>query len=186
MIVRLAREKINLKANRPCISILGYIPHLIWNCWSTCFQKFWTGFHFCSQHLYRVEINWNMINLLWNFIEKGGRQALRKGDGRPLKYDVLKNPLMPPMELLYIVARILGKEKPMVARIPPRRVNEMRAYFRDCTHGFGCFLHFLPKPNLSKQIRISLFSWSCKRNNGFPLFFFCCPWSLLELLCLVK
>ena len=64
--------------------------------------------------------------LYWEFHEKGGRQAIRKGDWKAVKYDVLKN-ADAPMEL-YNLKEDLGEEN-NVAQLHPEVVSEMQAIF---------------------------------------------------------
>lgn len=64
--------------------------------------------------------------LYWEFHEQGGRQAIRKGDWKAVKYHVLKNPDAP-MEL-YNLSEDIGEEN-NVARSHPEVVKEMQAIF---------------------------------------------------------
>jgi len=64
--------------------------------------------------------------LYWEFHEKGGRQALRKGNWKAVKYNVLKNPNKR-MEL-YDLANDVGEEN-NVAKQYPDVVQEMEAIF---------------------------------------------------------
>jgi len=85
--------------------------------------------------------------LYWEFHEKGGRQALRKGDWKAVKYDVLKNPDAP-MEL-YNLSEDIGEEN-NVAESHPEVVNEMRAIFETARTDSDVFT-FSSETYLSKQ-----------------------------------
>jgi arylsulfatase A-like enzyme len=61
--------------------------------------------------------------LYWEFHEKGGRQAVRKGDWKAVKYNVLKNP-QAPLEL-YDLGKDIGEEN-NVAQSHPDLVKEMQ------------------------------------------------------------
>jgi arylsulfatase A-like enzyme len=61
--------------------------------------------------------------LYWEFHEKGGRQAVRKGNWKAVKYDVLKNP-QAPLEL-YDLREDIGEENNL-AQLHPDLVKEMQ------------------------------------------------------------
>ncbi|MEZ5039178.1 MAG: arylsulfatase [Saprospiraceae bacterium] len=65
--------------------------------------------------------------LYWEFHEKGGRQAIRKGNWKAVKYDIFKNPNKP-MEL-YDLSNDLGEQHD-VATQHPEIVREMQAIFQ--------------------------------------------------------
>lgn len=64
--------------------------------------------------------------LYWEFHEKGGRQAIRKGDWKAVKYNVLKQPDLP-MEL-YDLTKDIG-EADNVATKHPEVVQEIQTLF---------------------------------------------------------
>ena len=64
--------------------------------------------------------------LYWEFHEKGGRQAIRKGKWKAVKYDVFKNPETP-LELYDLSKDI--KEENNVAKENPMVVKEMEMIF---------------------------------------------------------
>lgn len=65
--------------------------------------------------------------LYWEFHEKGGRQAARKGNWKGVKYDVLKNPDRP-IEL-YDLSKDIGEEND-IAESHPDIVSEMAEIFK--------------------------------------------------------
>jgi arylsulfatase A-like enzyme len=66
--------------------------------------------------------------LYWEFHEKGGRQAVRKGNWKAVKNNVLKAPNAP-MEL-YNLSKDIG-EKNNLANQHPEVIKEMKAIFKD-------------------------------------------------------
>ena len=64
--------------------------------------------------------------LYWEFHEKGGRQALRKGDWKAVKYNVLKNP-QAPIEL-YDLSEDIGEENNLADQHPDI-IKEMEDIF---------------------------------------------------------
>ena len=66
--------------------------------------------------------------LYWEFHEKGGRQAIRNGNWKAVKYDVLENPDKP-MEL-YNLSEDIG-EKNNVAEKHPKIIAEMKEIFKN-------------------------------------------------------
>ncbi|MFY0714921.1 arylsulfatase [Seonamhaeicola sp. NFXS20] len=66
--------------------------------------------------------------LYWEFHERGGRQAVRKGNWKAVKYNVLKNPNTP-MEL-YDLSKDIGEEH-NVASKHPEIVKEMENIFNE-------------------------------------------------------
>ncbi|WP_343329235.1 arylsulfatase [Polaribacter staleyi] len=66
--------------------------------------------------------------LYWEFHEKGGRQAVRKGNWKAVKYNVLKTPNK--LMELYDLNNDLG-EKNNVAKLHPEVVKEMEAIFKE-------------------------------------------------------
>ena len=66
--------------------------------------------------------------LYWEFHEKGGRQAVRMGDWKAVKYNVLKNPNVP-LEL-YNLANDIG-EKNNVANEFPEIVKQIEGIFKE-------------------------------------------------------
>ncbi|CAH8296266.1 Sulfatase, family S1_20 [Mariniflexile fucanivorans] len=66
--------------------------------------------------------------LYWEFHEKGGRQAVRMGDWKAVKYNVLKNPKAP-LEL-YDLTKDIG-EKNNVAAQHPEIVSKMEAILKE-------------------------------------------------------
>lgn len=87
--------------------------------------------------------------LYWEFHEKGGRQAIRKGDWKAVKYDVLKN-ADAPMEL-YNLKEDLGEEN-NVAQFHPEIVSEMQAIF-DTARTDSDIFTFSSGTYLSKQLK---------------------------------
>ena len=85
--------------------------------------------------------------LYWEFHEQGGRQAIRKGDWKAVKYDVLKNPGAP-MEL-YNLAEDVSEEN-NVAQSHPEVVKEMQAIFETARTDSDIFT-FASETYLSKQ-----------------------------------
>jgi len=65
--------------------------------------------------------------LYWEFHEKGGRQAVRKGKWKGVKYNVLKNPNQK-IEL-YDLSKDLGEENDIAAE-NPEMVNDMKEIFK--------------------------------------------------------
>lgn len=66
--------------------------------------------------------------LYWEFHEKGGRQAIRMGDWKAVKYNVLKTPNKP-MEL-YNLANDLGEENNVTMQFP-EVVKQIEALFQE-------------------------------------------------------
>ncbi|WP_245893461.1 glycoside hydrolase family 2 TIM barrel-domain containing protein [Polaribacter butkevichii] len=66
--------------------------------------------------------------LYWEFHEKGGRQAVRKGNWKAVKYNVLKTPNK--LMELYDLDNDLG-EKNNVAKLYPEVVKEMEVIFKE-------------------------------------------------------
>tara|TARA_R110000765_G_scaffold113724_1_gene206158 strand:- start:176 stop:1657 length:1482 start_codon:yes stop_codon:yes gene_type:complete len=85
--------------------------------------------------------------LYWEFHEKGGRQAIRKGIWKAVKYDVFKN-ADAPMEL-YNLKEDLGEEN-NVAKTQPEVVREMQAIFDSARTDSDVFT-FSSETYLSKQ-----------------------------------
>ncbi|HCO86031.1 MAG TPA: arylsulfatase [Arenibacter sp.] len=85
--------------------------------------------------------------LYWEFHEKGGRQAIRKGIWKAVKYDVFKN-ADAPMEL-YNLKEDLGDEN-NVAKTQPEVVREMQAIFDSARTDSDVFT-FSSETYLSKQ-----------------------------------
>jgi arylsulfatase A-like enzyme len=74
--------------------------------------------------------------LYWEFTERGGKQALRKGDFKAIRLDVTKNP---DAEIeLYNLASDLGETKNIATRYP-ETVQEMRTLFRKARTKSGAF-----------------------------------------------
>lgn len=85
--------------------------------------------------------------LYWEFHEKGGRQAIRKGNWKAVKYDVFKN-ANAPMEL-YNLKEDLGEEND-VSQMQPEVVREMQAIFDSARTDSDVFT-FSSETYLSKQ-----------------------------------
>ena len=66
--------------------------------------------------------------LYWEFHEKGGRQAVRKGNWKAVKYNVLKEPNAP-LELYDLSKDI--KEEHNVAKSHPKIIEEMSTIIQD-------------------------------------------------------
>lgn len=83
--------------------------------------------------------------LYWEFHEKGGRQAVRKGNWKAVKYNVLKNPEAP-LEL-YDLSKDLGEEN-NISNAHPNVVKEMETILKEArtpseifTFGDGTYLN---------------------------------------------
>jgi len=83
-------------------------------------EKFGREFHFL-QHLYKSGKNFKLEHdyLYWEFHEKGGRQALRKGDWEAFKLRRFKKSLMPDGNFIICREDYWGKNN--CGRIPPER-----------------------------------------------------------------
>ena len=84
--------------------------------------------------------------LYWEFHERGGRQAIRKGDWKAVKYNVLKDPEAP-IEL-YNLRDDIGEENNL-AQSHPEIVAEMQAIFETARTDSDVFT-FSSKTYLSK------------------------------------
>lgn len=86
------------------------------------------GISFLPELLGNKKVQKEHAYLYWEFHEKGGRQAVRKGDWKAVKYNVLKEPNKP-LEL-YNLSNDIGEEN-NVAKQYPEIVKQMEEIFKN-------------------------------------------------------